>query len=279
MTIGVMERHDQARRAARLRELHEQPPLVLPNAWDAASARVIEDAGATAIATTSAGVAWTHGFRDGQLLAAEQMLRTIEAVVATVDVPVTADVESGYGDGSPAAVTALVARLLDIGVAGVNIEDSPGSDGSPLRTIDAQAELLVAARIAAGPELVINARTDGYLLGVGDPATRFADTVARGQAYLAAGADVVRARHGRSRHDPRARRRHPGAAQRHGPTGAPTVAELAELGVTRISVGPAITVAAYDLVGRAAREMLEKGTWTTLDSALGFGELNGLFRG
>ena len=165
-------------------------------------------------------------------------------------------------------------------MAGVNIEDSPGSDGSPLRTIDAQAELLVAARIAAGPELVINARTDGYLLGVGDPATRFADTVARGQAYLAAGADVVFVP---GTVDPATIRELvagiPGPLNVMAGPGAPTVAELAELGVTRISVGPAITVAAYDLAGRAAREMLEKGTWTTIDSALGFGELNGLFRG
>jgi 2-methylisocitrate lyase-like PEP mutase family enzyme len=149
-----------------------------------------------------------------------------------------------------------------------------------LRTAAAPVELLAAARAAAGPELVINARTDGYLLGVGDPATRFVDTVTSGRAYLAAGADVVFVP---GTVDPRTIRELvvgvPGPVNVMAGPGAPPVAELAELGVARVSVGPALAVAAYDLVGRAAHEVLEKGTWGALDSASTFGELNGLFRG
>jgi 2-methylisocitrate lyase-like PEP mutase family enzyme len=275
-----MERRAQAELATRLRELHEKPPLVLPNAWDAGSARVIEAAGAAAIATTSAGIAWAHGYPDGQKLAADQMFKAIESIVAAVHVPVTADVEGGYGDGSPTAIADLVAGLLDVGVAGINLEDSPGLDGRPLRSAAQQVERLRAARDAAGADLVINARTDGYLLGVGSPDVRLEDTIDRAHAYLTAGADCIFV---------------PGvvqpdtirelAARIPGPfnvmvgPGAPHVTELAALGVARISVGPAITVAAYDLVSRVAHDLLEKGTYTGLDAGLGFDAVNGLFRG
>jgi 2-methylisocitrate lyase-like PEP mutase family enzyme len=273
-----MERRAQAELAARLRELHEKRPLVLPNAWDGGSARVIEAAGATAIATTSAGIAWAHGYPDGQQLTVGQMLRAIESVVAAVHLPVTADVESGYGDGSPKAIGALVAKLLDIGVAGINLEDSPGLDGEPLRSTEQQVERLRAAREAAGADLVINARTDGYLLGVGSADDRLPDTVDRAHAYLAAGADCVFVP---GVVEPDTIRelasRIPGPLNVMVGPGAPHVAELADLGVARISVGPAITVAAYDLVSRAARDLLQNGTYTGLEAKLTFGDVNGLF--
>ena len=270
----------RARAAARLRDLHDERPLVLPNAWDAGSARVIEAAGAAAIATTSAGIAWAHGLPDGQKITAGQMLAAVASIVAAVRVPVTADVEGGYGDGSPAAIADLVGELLAVGVAGINLEDSPGPDGHPLRSTAQQVERLRGAREAAGPDLVINARTDGYLLGVGDPGSRLEDTVDRAEAYLSAGADCVFVP---GVVDPATIRelaaRIPGPLNVMAGPGAPDVTELAALGVARISVGPAITVAAYDLVSRAAHELLEKGTYTGLEAGIGFGTLNGLFGG
>jgi 2-methylisocitrate lyase-like PEP mutase family enzyme len=273
-----MERRAQVEPAARLRGLHQKRPLVLPNAWDAGSARVIEAAGAAAIATTSAGIAWAHGYPDGQELAADEMLRAIESIVAAVRVPVTADVESGYGDGSPTAVAGLVGRLLDVGVAGINIEDSPGPDGRPLRSTAQQVERLRAAREAAGADLVVNARTDGYLLGVGSPEARLDDTVDRANAYVSAGADCVFVP-GVVRPDTirELAARIPAPLNVMAGPGAPPVTELAALGVARVSVGPALTVAAYDLVSRAARDLLENGAYTGLDVGLGFGDLNGLF--
>lgn len=273
-----MSQRSQVEQADLLKRLHDERPLVLPNAWDAGSARVIEAAGARAIATTSAGIAWAHGRPDGEILTAEQMLAAIELIVAAVLVPVTADVESGYGDGSAATVAALVNRLRHAGVAGINLEDAPGLDGQPLRSAGQQADRLHAAREAAGPALVINARIDTYLRAVGSLEARLDETVERADAYLSAGADCVFV---------------PGvvdpdtiaalAARISGPLnvmagpGAPTVAELAALGVARVSVGPAIAVAAYDVASRAARQLLGDGTYSALETGLSTGDVNGLF--
>jgi 2-methylisocitrate lyase-like PEP mutase family enzyme len=184
----------QKDRAAAFRQLHESRPLVLPNAWDAASARVIERAGASAIATTSAGIAWTFGHGDGQKLTRDEMLQVIRAIVRTVDVPVNADVEGGYGTGSPQDIAETVRAVLAAGVAGINLEDSPGRDDEPLLAPSAHAERLRAAREAAhaaGGDLVINARIDVYLFQVGAPETRFDEAVRRANLYRAAGADCL----------------------------------------------------------------------------------------
>jgi 2-methylisocitrate lyase-like PEP mutase family enzyme len=242
--------------ARRLRELHGHPPLVLPNAWDAGSARAIEAAGAAAIATTSAGVAWAAGVDDAGGLHRETAVTVLRAICAAVSVPVTADIEAGYGD-----VAGTVSGVLEAGVVGINLEDSTG------RVLDdpaVHAERIKAARaaaVAAGIDLVINARTDTYLFG------DKTGTIERAKLYADAGADVLFV---------------PGVVD--APTiaelvagsplplnvmvgpGAPTVGELAELGVARISVGPAITSAAYALATAAAKEMLTSGTYETLVS-------------
>ncbi|WP_433162569.1 isocitrate lyase/PEP mutase family protein [Kribbella sp. CA-247076] len=237
-----------------LRELHERPPLVLPNAWDAGSARAIEAAGAQAIATTSAGVSWAAGVEDAGGLSRPAAMAALRAIVAAVTVPVTADIESGYGD-----VEATVAEVLEMGAVGINLEDS--SEGTLIDPA-VHAGRIAAARavaVAAGIDLVINARTDTYLYG------DRTGTIQRAEVYAEAGADVLFV---------------PGVVDAStirelvagsplpvnimaGP-GAPTVAELAALGVTRISVGPAITTAAYDLATAAARELLTTGTYEIL---------------
>lgn len=271
----------QSENAARFRALHDQRPLVLPNAWDAASARIIELAGAPAIATTSAGIAWALGYGDGQQLGREEMLRVIASIVRAVEVPVNADIESGYGSGSTADVAETVRALVALGVAGINLEDTPGRGGSVLMDPAEQATRIRAAREAAlaeGADLVINARIDVYLFQAGASETRFDATVQRARAYLAAGADCVFV---------------PGVIDAEtigglvravgGPLnvmampGAPGVAELAALGVARVSVGPAIAAAALGATRRAALELLGAGTYRELEGGVPFGEANGMF--
>jgi 2-methylisocitrate lyase-like PEP mutase family enzyme len=270
----------QQDRAAHFRQLHEKRPLVLPNAWDAASARVIEMAGAPAIATTSAAVSWTHGRGDGQKLRRDEMIQVIRFIVQSVEVPVTADVEGGYGTGSAQDVAETVRAVIEAGAAGVNLEDSPG-DGEPLLAPEAHAERIRAAREAAqatGGDLVINARTDVYLFQVGAPETRFDEAVRRSNLYRAAGADCLFV---------------PGVIDAEtisalvraidGPVnimampGAPTMAELGQLGVARASLGPYLALAALATTQQAARELLEQGTYRTLEQSLPFGEVNGMF--
>ena len=270
----------QARQAARFRALHARRPLVLPNAWDAASARIIELAGAPAIATTSAAVAWTFGRPDGQRLTRDEMLGVVRQIVATVAVPVTADVESGYGAGTAEDVAETIRGAIGAGAAGVNLEDSRGGD-RPLFSVGEQVERLAAARTAvreAGTDLVINARTDVFLAAVGTPAQCLEQAVRRGNAYLAAGADCVFV---------------PGvidaatiealAASIAGPVnilmkpGTPTVAELARLGVVRISLGPYVAQAALETARRVATEVLERGTCESLMDTPSFAEVNRIF--
>nr|WP_106193500.1 isocitrate lyase/phosphoenolpyruvate mutase family protein [Umezawaea tangerina] len=263
-----------------LRTLHRDRPLVLPNAWDPGSAVAVQAAGAKAVATTSAGVSWGVGVADAGGLTRTAALDVLRRIVAAVSVPVTADIEAGYGS-TPDEVGETVALVLAAGAVGVNIEDSPGVAGEPLLDPDAQAARLVAAReaaVAEGVDLVVNARTDTYLMGVGTPEERFAATVKRAERYAEAGADVLFVP---GVVDPDVIRElvagplplnvmvHPGAL---------TVAELAALGVARISVGSAIAQAAYGLAGEAARELLGTGTYGSLERAMEYGELNDLLR-
>lgn len=222
-------------RAEEFRLLHRAPPLlILPNAWDVASARVFAVLpGCRAIATSSAAVARSIGWEDGEQAPVEEMLRVVERIVAAVDVPVTADLEAGYGDPPRTAAAALAA-----GAAGMNLEDSRG--GALLSPAE-QEEIIRAVR-AAAPELVLNARVDVFLAGDGD----VAEAIERGNAYLAAGADcvypidapfdVVGAL----------------AAGIDGPVNVlvsphdPPLAELARLGVARVTFGSRLASVALD---------------------------------
>ncbi|MGI5470478.1 isocitrate lyase/PEP mutase family protein [Streptomyces sp. CA-132043] len=171
--------------AARLRALHHGrapgDPLVLPGPWDAASARVFADAGFEALATPSAGIGESLGYGDGHT-PADEMFAAVARITRAVDVPVTADVEAGYG--LPAKE--LVERLLEAGAVGCNLEDSDAATGT-LRDAGEQAEWLAEVREAAGDALVINARIDTFLRGVSGAAP----AVERGLRYVAAGADCV----------------------------------------------------------------------------------------
>lgn len=233
-------------------------PLVLPNAWDAASARLIEKAGAEAIATTSAGVAWSLGVPDGDRLQPDDAAAVIARIVRVVDVPVTADIEGGLRD-----VGGTVRKVLDAGAVGINIED--GAQAHPERVAEARA---------VSDDLFINARIDTFLMSVGG----VDETVARALSYLDAGADgifvpgvvdadVIRELVARI----------PAPVNIMAGPGAPSVAELATLGVRRVSVGAGIPTAAYALVMDAAAEILQLGTYDRIRTEVTYGDLNGVF--
>ncbi|MFF3884414.1 isocitrate lyase/phosphoenolpyruvate mutase family protein [Streptomyces sp. NPDC001914] len=251
-------------------------PLVLANAWDAVTARIVEDAGAAAVATTSAGLAWARGVADGDRLEREDALAAVARITAVVRVPVSADIESGYASDAT-GLGDTVRAVLAAGAVGVNIEDALYGEGAgPLRPVAEQAERVAAVRAAAdaaGVPLFVNARIDTYLRGAGG----LEETLERAAAFLAAGADGVFV---------------PGTVDPatvkalvegiEGPLnilvgpGAPSVGELAGLGVARISAGSSIAAAAHGLVRRAARELLGTGTCESLTGGFDYAGLNAL---
>src|ERR1051325_798986 len=178
-------------KAARLRALHHGPPiLVLPNAWDAATARLVEAEGFPAVATTSAGVAAALGYPDGGAVPAREMIEAVSRIARAVTVPVTADIEHGYA-ATPDAVADVVLRVVAAGAVGVNLEDIlPGS--ADLEAVDVQCDKIravIKAGATAGVAVVVNARTDVYLQAIGPAESRLSAAVDRGRAYLAAGAE------------------------------------------------------------------------------------------
>ena len=256
--------------AAALLALHTGPGFVLPNAWDAGSARLLEQLGFAAIATTSAGIAWSCGVPDGGAIDRDTMLEHIARIVAVVEVPVSVDLEAGYGV-TPADVGQTLAAAVNVGAAGANIEDV-GPNG--LFPVEEAVERLTAAR-AAAPRgtFVLNARTDTYFAGTSsDP---FAETVARALRYVEAGADCIFVP-GVVEADTIRRL----AAEIPAPlnivaglastTDAPT---LFSLGVKRVSLGGSLARAAYSALERAGRELLDTGTLGFLDGAMGYADL------
>lgn len=248
-------------------------PLLLANAWDVASAVAIATAGAKAIATTSAGVAWSLGVPDGADLGADRAAAVIRRIAAAVPVPVSADIEAGYGE-SPEAVAATVTAVARAGAVGVNIEDR--RDQLSLFESAEQAERLAAARAAMGDSPIwINARTDVFLSGAYDTMSAGVTAALRRAAvYAEAGADSLFI---------------PGLADlaaiaelAAGPLpvavmagpGAPAVAELAAAGAVRISLGSAIAQAAYGAAARAATELFTTGTYDSTSDGFGYAAMN-----
>ncbi|MPY88410.1 MAG: isocitrate lyase/phosphoenolpyruvate mutase family protein [Luteitalea sp.] len=278
-----MTRFDQASLATHFRDLNLAGRLLLPNAWDAASARIFEEAGFPAIGTTSAGIAYARGLGDGQRIGREAMVREIASVVAACERPITADIEAGYGP-APADVAETIDAVLDVGAVGVNLEDNTAGMGeAPLFSVADQARRIAAARSAAeqrGIPLVINARTDTFLLGLGaDLDERIAMTVVRGQAYLEAGADLVFVP---LLVDPDGVRRLVDAID--GPIslmalpGAPAAEVLFAAGARRVSLGQMAMLATLGTLRDIAKELRDTGTWTSIErSFYGFGEAEALF--
>ena len=240
--------------------------FVLPNAWDPGSARILERVGFPAIATTSAGVAWSCGVPDGGALDWESMLERITRIVQAVDVPVTADLESGYDD-----VARTVAQAAEAGAVGGNLEDAAG--GTLFDIEDAVGRIALAR--AAAPDFVLNARTDTYFVGSGD----FDETLERATRYLDAGADCVFVP---AVPDAETIRR---LAVRipaplnivAGLANTIDVPTLFSLGVRRVSLGGSLARAAYGGLERAARELLDVGTLGFLDGVIGYVDLQRRF--
>lgn len=262
-------------RASDFLALHHGDGFVLPNAWDPGSSRILAQLGFPAIATTSAGIAWSLGVRDGGALHRGTMLAHVAAIAAAVDVPVSADLESGYGDTAE-EVGRTVALAVEAGVVGGNLEDTAAG---VLFGIDEAAERIAAAR-AAAPRgaFVLNARTDAYFVpGAADP---FAETIARAQRYVESGADCVFVP-GVSDEETIRRLAAEIPAPVNVVAGLAThiipVPELFALGVKRVSLGGSLARAALTALERAARELLESGTLGFLDGALGYAEVQHRF--
>ena len=260
--------------AATFHRLHQGPDiLLLTNAWDAGSARLMESLGAKAVATTSAGVAWSHGYPDGDALPLRLLLSTVADIARVVLIPLTVDMEGGYGE-SPAAVGEAVGAVIDAGGVGINIED--GSNPPDLLcTKIAQARQAGTRR---GVNLFINARVDVYLYELAPEPARVEETLSREKRYREAGASgifvpgVV---------DPAEIRTI--AAEVGLPLnvlawpGLPPAAELVGLGVRRLSAGSGITEAVWGRAAALARSFLDDGRSDPLsEGAMSFGEINAL---
>jgi 2-methylisocitrate lyase-like PEP mutase family enzyme len=265
----------QQEKAEHFRKLHHGPDiLILPNAWDVPTARVFEIAGFPAIGTTSAGIANSLGYPDGGFISRDEMLEVVARIAHAVDIPVTADVEFGYDD--PVATAKAVAAA---GAVGMNLEDTRGEDPGSLADIATQAAI-VREICALGLPIVVNARTDIYLAGVGDPAARFALTVERLNAYREAGADCLFAPGVRDAETIGALAREVrGPLNILGTVGTPPAGELQSLGVARLSIGSGPARAALGLVRRIATELRDHGTFQAmLDGQISYAEVNAMLR-
>jgi 2-methylisocitrate lyase-like PEP mutase family enzyme len=264
----LMDMRAQGQKAEQLRRLHQGPRiLVLPNAWDVASARVLEELGYPAIATTSAGVAFALGYPDGQRISRDEMLAVVARIARAVRIPVTADMEAGYGiTVRDLEVTAKA--VVAAGAVGMNLEDVTGSDESSHIDPALQVEKIRAiykTSASLGVPLVVNARTDVYLMPIGPAETRFQRTVERLRAYREAGADSLFAP---GVHDAdtisKLAKAVPGPLNILATTGSPSISELEKMGVARVSVGSALMRATLGLVRRVGKELMATGTYASL---------------
>ena len=271
---------DQKQKAEVFRALHHGPKiLVLPNAWDAASAVILEQSGFPAIATTSAGIAFSLGYPDKQRISREQALAVVARIVHSVKIPVSADVESGYGD-RPEDAAQTAQAVIESGAIGLNLEDANHQAERQLVDISLQLEKIRAVHETAeraGIPLVLNARTDVYLEQVGSPESRYDETMRRLSVYRDAGADCVFA---------------PGVADVStiarltkdlrcplnilASLTTPSAPELQKLGVARVSVGSGSMRTSLGQLRRFAEELRTTGTYKNLDGAIPYADLNQL---
>lgn len=258
---------------------HQAPPiLLLPNVWDGWSARLFAGAGFPAVATSSASVAWSLGYPDGEIAPWGEVVAATGRIVRAARVPVTADIEAGYG-ATPAEVGTHVGEIIRAGVAGINLED--GTKGA-LRGIDDACARLAAARAAAdreGVPIVINARCDVFHLQQGEDEARFAAALARSKAYLAAGADCVYAFGLR---DPAMIARFVAAigapVNITGRAGMPDAATFERLGVARITVASASALVAMAAAQNLAAELAASGSFARLAVPLRHPDVQAMFR-
>ena len=263
-------------RIRRFHELHQSGCFVIPNPWDAGSARLLAQLGFPALATTSAGFAWSLGRRDNAITL-DQALAHMRAIAASVDLPVNADFEGGFAV-EPAGVAANVAAATETGIAGLSIEDSSGDPSNPLFEFDLSVARIRAARRAidqSGTGVLLVGRSEGFVVGRPD----LAETIRRLTAYAEAGADCLYAPRIRTRDEISAvlKAVAPKPVNVLAGTDVTTVAELAALGVRRISVGGTLARVAWTGFLEAAREIATQGTFTGLARAVPFAEIDESF--
>jgi 2-methylisocitrate lyase-like PEP mutase family enzyme len=269
-----------ADRRTAFRKLHEQGCFVIPNPWDVGTARYLRHLGFQALATTSAGLGFSHGLPDNVgALPRDLVLRHIAEIVTATDLPVNADFQSGYAV-DPAGVAESVRLCVQTGVAGLSIEDSTGDPDRPLYELSAALERLRAARASidvSGADVLLTARAECFLVGHANP---LAESILRLQAYAQAGADVLFAPGVRERADIQAivAAVHPKPVNvlMSSHTGLRR-ADLADLGVRRVSVGSALARAAWTAFMRAAKRIADAGSFEGLADLVSFAELNALF--
>jgi 2-methylisocitrate lyase-like PEP mutase family enzyme len=269
----------QAEKAEVFRALHDRKrTLVLPNAWDVPSARLFEEEGFPAVATSSAGLMVSLGYQDGEEIGIDEYASAVGRIAKVLEVPLSADMVGGFGS-TPSDVAKAVGKVISSGVVGVNIEDF-AHETKTMVPVENQLSRLGALKDLqkTGVPFVINARTDAFRFAPGDQDARLNEAIRRGIAYRDAGADCV----------------YPMGLVDAGSIaayvealdfpinvmirkGLPPVAELQRLGVARVSFGPSASYAAMGLLRRASREVLEKGTYESLtEGAITFDELNSL---
>jgi len=274
-----MEIKVQAEKAEKLRKLHHGPRiLALPNAWDVVSARILEEVGHPAIATSSAAMAFSLGYPDGQRISRREMLDAVAKITRAVRVPVTADLESGYGK-TPEEIADFTKAMVASGAVGLNFEDVTGDDESTHVELGLQVQKIRAIRetaAALGVPVVINARTDVYLMPIGPETTRFQRTVERLHAYRDAGADCLFV---------------PGLCDREiiaklvkaldaplnilASAGCPSLEDLEKMGVARVSAGSSAMRAAMGAFQRVAKDWLAHGSYDSLHQVtVPYAELN-----
>lgn len=270
----------QVERANTFRRLHDRRNvLLLPNAWDAGSARLFAQLGFAAIATTSAGVAWSLGYADGERAPLAEVVAATARIVRAVRLPVSADIEAGYGE-TTAAVARNVRTFIDAGVVGINLED--GLHHRTLRGVDDAAQRIESARAAAeaaGVALLINARTDAWLIDGGtDADARFDDSVRRARRYLAAGADCIYPI-GLAEPDIIAAfiQAIDAPVNIGARPGLPDMAGLARLGVARVSTATRLATLALSAVRDAATHLLADGRFEGLAAPFGHADAQRLF--
>ncbi len=253
--------------------------LLLPNAWDVVSARIFEEAGFTAIATTSAGIAFSLGYPDGQRISREEMIARIARIVRAVKLPVTADLEWGFGS-TPEEVARTTREVIEAGAVGMNLEDASGRADQPLLPLEQAVEKIKAVRETAAQmrvPMVVNARTDVNLLEGGNPDADYRETVRRLNAFRDAGADCVFA---------------PGIKDAEtigrlvrevacplnvlAMPGTPPISELEKLGVARVSVGSGFIRATLSSLRAMAEELKTSGTYSALEQAIPYKDINSM---
>lgn len=271
---------DQAEKAEAFRRLHRgKKILILPNGWDVASARMFEECGFPAIATSSAGMMVSRGYPDGERIGRRELFDSIRRIAQALSVPLSADIVGGFGR-TPKEVVGTVRRVVEAGAIGINIEDSV-HETKQLVAIAAQVETLRAIRALRDSHdvpFVINARTDALLHATGSSEDKLAETIRRGVAYRDVGADCIYPMGltdaGMIRTFVRALGFPVNVMVRKG---LPPVEELERLGVARLSLGPSASYASMGLLRRASEELIERGTYRTLlDGAISYEELNSL---